>query len=137
MTLDIQINAIANREFGRVGTPPTDYYIGLLTATPNPDGTEIVEVSGLGTGYARQVLPNNKTAVTNANTGQVFNIAGIDFPAAASSWGIVTDVGIFDSLTGGNLLYVSTQATAKPFDTGDIAFFDIGDIMWTVQNIQD
>ena len=137
MTLDIQINAIANREYGRVGTPPTDYYIGLLTATPNPDGTGVVEVSSIGTGYARRVLPNNKTVLTNAYLGQVSNVAGIEFPAAVSSWGIVTDVGIFDSQAGGNLLYISTQATAKPFDTGDIAFFDIGDIMWTVQNIQD
>jgi hypothetical protein len=135
MTFNYQINQIADREFGRVNTPPANYYIGLLTALPNADGTGVVEVSSVGTGYARQLLPNNKTVLTVANNGQVSNVAQINFPAATANWGTVVDVAIFDSLTGGNILYDSPQTTAKPYDVGDIAFFDIGDVMWTVQNI--
>ena len=137
MTTDFQIEQIANREFGRVTTPPANYFIALLTATPNPNGTNITEVSTVGTGYQRQTLANNKTALTQAVNGQVSNIEPIDFPVATASWGTITDVGIFDSLTGGNLLYVSTQPVAKPYDVGDIAFFDRNDITWTVQNILD
>jgi hypothetical protein len=137
MTLDFQINQIADREFGRVNTPPANYYIALLTTIPNPNGTNAVEVSTIGTGYARQILPNNKTSLTSSNNGQVSNIAAINYPAATANWGIVACVGIYDAPTGGNLLYISVQPTAKAYDSGDIAFFDIGDIVWTVQNIQD
>ena len=137
MTFNYQVNQIADREFGRVNTPPVNYYIGLLTAVPNPDGTGVVEVSSVGTGYERQVLPNNKTALTPAASGRVSNVAEITFPVALASWGTVVDVGIFDSLTGGSILYDSPQPVGKSYEAGDIAFFDAGDIVWTVQNIQD
>ena len=135
MTTNYQINQVADREFGRVNNPPTTYYIALLTATPNPDGTGIVEVSTVGTGYARQALPNNKTSLSNSSNGLVTNLAQLNFPTVLASYGFVTDVAIFDSPNAGNLLYVTTQTVAKPFDVGDIAFFGIGDISWTVQNI--
>lgn len=137
MTFNYQINQIADREFGRSNTPPPNYYVGLLVAPPNPDGTGIMEVSTVGTGYARQLLANNKTDLTLSTNGQVSNTKAITFPVATASWGTVTDVCIFDSLTGGNPLYDSTQTTPKPYDVGDIAFFDAGDIMWTIQNVQD
>ena len=136
-TMDYQINMIADREFGRVTTPPANYFIALLTTIPNPNGTNAMEVSAVGTGYARQILPNNKTALTNSNNGQVFNVSAINYPAATANWGIVECVGIYDAPTGGNLLYISAQPTPKAYNTGDIAFFDIGDTTWTVQNIHD
>ena len=141
MTTNQQINNIANILFGLTGgtaaniAAPANYYIGLLTATPNPDGTNTVEVSTVGTGYARQILPNNKTALTMSNNGQVSNVSDLNFPTATASWGSVTDVGIFDSLTGGNLLYFSHQAVPKAFDTGDVAYFSNGDVLWSLQNI--
>ena len=137
MTLNNQINAIANREFGKSSEAPNNYYLGLLLATPNPDGSGLTEVSTSGTGYARQVIGNNKTALSAALNGVVKNNAMITFPAAATVWGTITDVAIFDSPTGGIPLYVSTQSTPKAFGAGDVAFFDIGDISFTVQNIID
>ena len=86
MTSDFQINQIADREFGRVNNPPVNYYIALLLTMPNPDGTGAVEVSSAGTGYARQVLPNNKTALTQAVNGKVTNASPLNFPAAIVSW---------------------------------------------------
>ena len=136
-TTNSQINQIAGREFGRANQPPVNYFIGLLLQTPNPDGTGINEVPTAGTGYVRQVLPNNQSALTAPNNGQVTNVAAVQFPAATASWGSITDVGIFDSLTGGNLLYMSTQPLPKPFDMGDIAFFEAGGIVFIVQNIID
>jgi hypothetical protein len=137
MTTNQEINRIADELYGKQSTAAANYYIGLLTATPNPDGTNVQEVSITGTGYARRQLPNNKTTFSTSNNGQVSNVSEIDFPAATAAWGTITDVGIFDAATGGNLLYSSTQATPKAYDTGDIAFFAAGDVKWTVQNIQD
>jgi hypothetical protein len=85
----------------------------------------------------RQALGNNKTALTQAVNGQVTNVDEINFPAATAPFGTVAAVGIFDSLTAGNLLFVSVQSTAKPFDEGDVAFFEPGDVSWIVQNILD
>ena len=136
MTTNNQVNAIANREFGRQDSPPANYFIALLTSTPNLNGTGITEVSTAGTGYARQSLANTKTALTVANNGQVSNVAGMEFPAAITNWGTVTDVAVFDALTGGNLQYFSTHGIPKPFGAGDIAFFDISDILFQVQNLE-
>ena len=138
MTTQSQINSIANREFGQTSTPntiPATYYVGLLLASPNPDGSGVVEVSTGGTAYARQALVNSKSALSTAVNGAVSNISAINFPAATASWGTITDVGIFSALTGGTLLYSSPQAVQKAFDVGDVAFFDVGDIKWTVQNV--
>ncbi len=137
MTTNYEINRIANHLFGNIGTPPSTYYIGLLLATPNLDGSNVVEVASTGNGYARLALANNKTALTQANNGQVMNTASLTFApvATGASWGNISTVGIFDSLAGGNLLYWSTQTVTKSYDDGDIAFFDIGDIVWTVQNV--
>ena len=136
-----QINSIADREFGQAAGSiprPNTYWIGLLTQAPNNDGTYSGEVSTVNTGYSRIALPNSKGAdgLTDAVDGKVSNKAYLQFPTATSNWGTVTHVGIFSAQTGGQLLYWSQQAVGKAFSDGDTAFFDIGDIFWTVQNIQ-
>ena len=137
ITTNFQINQIADREFGRVNVPLTTYWIGLLTAIPNADGTGAVEVSSAGTGYARQALANDKTTLSNAVNGRVYNLNNVTFPSASAPWGIISAVGIYNAQNGGNLLYFSPQSTPRPFDEGDIAFFEPGDIEWIVQNILD
>ena len=139
MTTNFQIARIANHLFGLAAgnTPPNGYFVGLLLSIPNPDGTNINEVTSVLSGYARQLLPNNKTNLTIANNGRVSNVSQVTFPTATSPWGTIMAVGIFDSSSGGNLLYYSVQPTAKSFDVGDQAFFDVGDIFWQVQNITD
>ncbi|MEL3956931.1 hypothetical protein NST17_06935 [Caldifermentibacillus hisashii] len=61
--------------------------------------------------YARQaikfVLPTD---------GQTSNNADVFFPIATESWGEITHIGIFDSLTGGNLLFKSPAEFVKTID---------------------
>ena len=135
MILNSQINTIANREFGRETAPPENYYVGLLLDTPKADGSNVIEVSPVGTAYVRMKLENNKNALSIAFNGKVSNTKSITFPVAAAPWGIITDVGIFDAATGGNLLYVTTQGKPKDLDQGDIAFFNEGDIEFTVEAV--
>jgi len=95
-------------------TAPTTLYIGLFTTTPSPSGPG-TEVSTVGTGYARYAIPASNTAgfrptqggTTGASSGtseQTSNIAPIIFPTATSSWGTITAWGVFDAVTGGNML---------------------------------
>ena len=76
-------------------------YVGLFN-----EENEVATVS-----YKRQPA----TFVT-PNEGQTSNNADILFPIAAESWGAITHIGIFDSATGGNLLFKSPAEFIKTID---------------------
>jgi len=94
-------------------TSPTEVFVGLFTTLPSDDGTGGVEVSGGS--YARQ------GAVTFGApaSGVVANAGAITFPTATASWGTVLGMGIWDLVSGGNLLYYGALATSKVVDIGD------------------
>lgn len=58
--------------------------------------------------YARQPVTFNSPA-----NGQTSNNADILFPIANENWGSVTHIGIFDALTGGNMLFKSIAEFEK------------------------
>lgn len=87
-------NKILNQELQGV-------YIALL----NGD----IEVSK--TSYKRQ-----PSVFVPATEGQTSNNADILFPIAGESWGAITHIGIFDSATGGNLLFKSPAEFIKNID---------------------
>jgi hypothetical protein len=95
---------------------PTTIYVGLFTTMPSDDGTGGVEVSGGS--YARQ-------SVTFAapSGGQVANNALVQFPTATAGWGTVLGTGLFDALSGGNLLYYGTLTASKTVGIGDTIAF--------------
>ena len=76
-------------------------YVGLFN-----EENEVATVS-----YKRQPA----TFVT-PNEGQTSNNADILFPIAGESWGAITHIGIFDSVTGGNLLFKSPAEFIKTID---------------------
>lgn len=92
---------------------PTNVYVGLHTADPTDAGTG-AEVSG--NGYARQTI-----AFGASSSGTASNSAAVEFPAASGgSWGTITHIGLYDALTGGNLLFHSSLTTSKTIADGDI-----------------
>lgn len=101
-------------------TQPTTVYLGLSTATFGDDnsGTELS-----GSGYARQSV-----AFDAASSGTADNSAVIEFPAATGSWGTITHFGVFDALTGGNLLVHGAFTTSKTIASGDIVRISAGDL---------
>lgn len=102
------------------GMPKRPLYAALFTAAPSDSGGG-TEVSGGS--YARvavQPLDANWTAVS-ATDGLTDNAADIIFPAPTANWGSVTHLGIFDRLTGGNLMFHGALATAKTVNNGDPA----------------
>ncbi|MER2039725.1 MAG: hypothetical protein ABS944_16380 [Solibacillus sp.] len=70
------------------------------------ENNEIVQTS-----YVRQSVTFN----TPAN-GQASNNADILFPIANENWGNVTHIGIYDAITGGNLLFKSPAEFIKTID---------------------
>ncbi len=105
-------------------TSPTTVYVGLFTTDPTDAGSG-TEVSG--NAYARLAVEfdapsNGVTQNTNVET----------FPTPTpGNWGTVTHFGIFDALTGGNLLYHGALTTSKLTAAGDPVEFAIGDLTIT------
>lgn len=92
---------------------PTNVYVGLHTADPTDAGTG-AEVSG--NGYARQTI-----GFDASSSGTASNSSAIEFPAASGgNWGTITHIGIYDALTGGNLLFHSALTATKIISDGDI-----------------
>ncbi len=103
-------------------TGPTNVYIGLFTATPGETGggTEVT-----GGAYARvTVAAVDAQWAAPADSGgrqQTSNTNAITFPTPTANWGTVTQVGISDAATAGNVLYYGTLGTARTINNGDQA----------------
>ena len=100
-------------------TRPTAWYIGLFTAAPNDTGGG-TEVSG--TGYVREAVTFTVTGDTASNSGAV------EWPVAGGSWGTITDLAIFDAVTGGNMIGYATLTAAKTIATGDVFRIPLNDL---------
>jgi hypothetical protein len=92
-------------------TLPTAF-IGLSTTTPTATDTNITEP--VGNGYARVATTGATWGVAAA--GAITNTSVITFPTATGAGlGTVTNVVVYDALTGGNLLFwgtITSQAVA-------------------------
>jgi len=95
-------------------TRPTTWYVGLFTSDPTDAGSG-TEVSGGS--YARQAVTFN--AATGTNPTYSDNSATITFPTASGTWGTIGWIGVFDSLTTGNLLVHGALTASKTVASGD------------------
>lgn len=101
-------------------TMPATVYVGLSTASFNDDnsGTELT-----GNNYARESI-----TFAAASSGSADNSAAVEFNAATGSWGTVSHFGLFDALSGGNLLIHGALTASKVISSGDILKIAIGDM---------
>lgn len=107
-------------------------YVALFTTNPgDTGGTEVT-----GGAYARQKVnsdgvtaPYWSAVETEAGGGhQVRNVQIITFPDATADWGNVGWVGIYDALTGGNLLFAGALTSTKSILSGDVFRFKADDL---------
>jgi hypothetical protein len=84
-------------------------YLSLYTADPTDDNTVALANEVSGNGYARKQV----SWYYNSSTGVNYMNYQVDFPQASAPWGVITDVGICTSLTGGSLIY---HARVNPND---------------------
>lgn len=109
------------------GPTPANVYVSLHTASLVDAGTG-AEVSGGS--YARVTCT---TGTSGTGAGSVFadpgasgaistsNASVITFPTPSANWGTVTDFGIWDAATTGNLLYAGVLSTSRTINNGDSA----------------
>lgn len=98
---------------------PSAIYIALYT-TSTDDNNTVAEITAAG--YTRKQVTFNAPTVSGTST-IVTNAAGILFPVAEADWGTITNIGLFDAQSAGNLLYHGALATPKEILTGDILTF--------------
>ena len=117
--------AILNSVFRATAFPaePTNVYIALFTAAPSDSGGG-TEVSG--NAYARKTISTaGGTAFSAPGVGgETHNVAEQAFAAASGgNWGTVTHFGIFDAVSGGNLLFHGALTASKVVNDGDVFRF--------------
>lgn len=102
-------------------TRPAAWYLALFTTDPGETGAG-TEVTTVGTAYARQTAAFTVTGNTASNT------AAIEFPTATATYGTVSHVGVYDAVSGGNLIAYAALTTSKVIDTGDVLRVPAGDL---------
>ncbi|HEV7375516.1 MAG TPA: hypothetical protein VGN95_12405 [Pyrinomonadaceae bacterium] len=107
---------------------PATVYIALYTSAPTDagGGTEVT-----GGSYTRAAVTNNATNWPAASGGVKSNGVAVAFAQATASWGTCVAFGVFDALSGGNLLYWGMLTVAKPVSNGDTPSFPIGSLQFT------
>lgn len=95
-------------------TPPNTYYIALSKTQPLADGTGVTEP--IGGGYARISINADASSFTSSIDGIVKNKVSLLSPESTAVWGNIPYYGVYDSLTGGNLLYGGSFANVRNID---------------------
>ena len=113
------LNATLN---GTAFTAVNDPYVSLHTADPTDAGTG-AEVSGGS--YARVAA---SFATASGTSGLVATDADVTFPTATASWGTVGWIALWDSASGGNMLYHTALDASKTIDSGDIFKITTGNL---------
>jgi hypothetical protein len=101
---------------------PTSVWVGFL---------DVNNVECTGTGYARIEVANNGTNFPGASAGTTVLNIDVDFAAVgAADWGSMTQVGLWDQLTGGNLIASARIAGAVigPWPAGIIPHIPAGNL---------
>jgi hypothetical protein len=101
-------------------TSPVTVYLALYTAAAGETGGG-TEVSGGS--YARVAITFGAQS-----GGTVLNSTDLLFTTATGAWGTITDFGIMDALTVGNLLYYGPLSASQAITTGQQAKFATGSI---------
>lgn len=116
---------------GQSFAAPTNLYVGLLTAAPSDSGGG-TEVSG--NNYSRVTVANSlanwagtqsagSTVASSGTGGQTSNNAAITFATPSGTWGTVTHFGIYDAVSGGNLMFWGALTISKTINQSDTVTF--------------
>lgn len=118
-------NAIINATLRNTSfTSPSNIYLALFLADPTDAGTG-TEVSAAS--YVRQ-----QVVFGSPSNGVSTNSSAVTFDAATTDWGTIPYIGIYDALTGGNLLYSNGLTTPQTIDTGEIFSIPAGNLTITL-----
>ena len=116
---------------GGAYTAPSSVFVSLHTGSPAEDNSGSNEISG--SGYARQSVTFGDVATDGSNNTSVSSNATVQFPAASGNYSAdVTFIGIYDAVSGGNLMFFGSLSTQKTVTTGDVFQINSGSLTITL-----
>jgi len=107
-------------------TRPTAWYVALYTVAPSDSGGGTEVSTG---GYARQAVA---FAAATSGAGTTSNTGDVSWTASGAAFGTVVAIGIFDAVSGGNLLWHGNMTASKTIADGDTLEFSAGNIDLTL-----
>lgn len=107
----------------RTGTwaKDTARYVSLHTSDPGDTGTG--EVSGGSYARIQRDAADANWSAGTGTDGTTQNVAQITFPSPTANWGLITHVGLWDAVSGGNFLGGGALTVPKTVNNGDAAPF--------------
>jgi hypothetical protein len=107
-----------------VFTKPIELWLALFQTMPNDDGTGGIEVNAAG--YSR--IPRGPSDAmweeSSSNPGEFKNTIAFEFSEPTENWALnptyIVAYGIYDSVTGGNLLLVDKLLTPQEVAVGGL-----------------
>lgn len=130
-------NVIQSTLRGAAFPVPSGIYLALFTADPTDANVNANEVSTASLpAYVRQDTAAGgaiSSGWTSPANGVSSNAKAITFPANNGTATVTaTHLGLYDAITGGNLLYHSSLVLPKSLLVGDVVSFGIGAISITL-----
>lgn len=127
---NLLIHLLRNTDFPR----PATLYVALFTTVPTDAGGG-VEVSTVGTGYARQAVVTGAASAWAApvieaggNGFESVNSNNIAFPLSLAAWGDLVAFAIFDAPAGGNMWWHGTLTAPVTVGLNTVYTFPAGDL---------
>ena len=113
---------------------PAAIHIGLWTTTLTDASTGSSGTEVSGGSYAREEVAQADASwdATAGGDGHTQNTSDITFTTASGNWGTITDVGILDAATTGNMLFYGALSASKVVNSGDTFKFNAGDLDVTI-----
>lgn len=118
----------------RTGTfsKPAAIYVALFTTAQDDADSGGVEVAAASYNRIAVTQLDANWNAPAAGNGLTDNVSDITFDTPAENWGTIVGFGIYDAVTGGNLLIHGTLGTSKTVNNGDPApKFSAGDLNLT------
>lgn len=125
-------NQVLQQLATQAGTKLTTGYFALSTSTPTASGTNFTEP--VGGSYARvtKTMSSVWGTLTEGDPTTTTTITDVTWTTATGGWGTVTHWGIFDSLTGGNLMLFGSLNASELITSGEQVKFGLGDCTLTI-----
>lgn len=107
-------------------TAPTATFVQLYSQDPTDAG------SATGALYTRISVASGGWTRGTGGAGALTNTAAITITSSAASGATATHVAVFDTITGGNMLFAGSLAASKTIATGDEVKFNATALTLTV-----
>ena len=105
---------------------PTSTFVQLYSQDPTDAG------SATGALYTRVAVAASGWTRGTGGAGTLTNTAAITITSSAASGATATHVAVFDTITGGNMLFAGALTASKTIATGDEVKFNASALALTV-----